>query len=375
VAIALYYPWMHFQDDTWVKLAVLTWDRVARVHPPELPSRDSELVRRIQDESDFVLEIAPSHHDLDVVATTFAAVLDPDVVDRHLERSRRTGYLMPPSNAYSWQAPEMVWIYQGETMRKVSTTMAERMLELELARPHATNQRWIAVPSTFASIYLAVLADAMGHHNDMSPVTDDPRVHRASGSMEHLMEALVGTGPAPAVDNAPNAYLHVAIQAVLEPKGLAEVPVSKILKFRQRHGAELVAFRTHVAGLGEELARVAEVENLTVAQAHLQALYTSRTKPMLDDLRKALRGFGIESAAGSLGLRVDLNAATGTVLGGIAAAGGQLALAGAAVAVGVVPYVASRVRARKQHKASPVAYLLAADRELTGSRLLRAMRL
>src|SRR4051794_25834644 len=28
---ALYYPWMHFQDDNWVKLSLLTWDSVVRV--------------------------------------------------------------------------------------------------------------------------------------------------------------------------------------------------------------------------------------------------------------------------------------------------------------------------------------------------------
>lgn len=144
------------------------------------------------------------------------------------------------------------------------------------------------------------------------------------------------------------------------------------------HGAylhvALAAFRTHIASLGDELASVAAVENITIAQAHLEALYENETKPLLDDLRRALLGHGVESAAGSLGVRIDLNAATGTVLGGIAATGGQLAVAGAAVAVGVVPYVASRVRARRQHKASPVAYLLAANRELAGARLLRAMR-
>jgi hypothetical protein len=28
--IALYYPWRRFQDDDWVKLALLAWDKIAR---------------------------------------------------------------------------------------------------------------------------------------------------------------------------------------------------------------------------------------------------------------------------------------------------------------------------------------------------------
>jgi hypothetical protein len=94
-------------------------------------------------------------------------------------------------------------------------------------------------------------------------------------------------------------------------------------------------------------------------------LYRSRTKPQLDDLRRALRCLGVESTVDTLGLKVDLNAAAGTVIGSIAAAGGQLAVAGAAVAVTVVPYLAGRFKARRKSiTSSPVAHLLAADRKL-----------
>jgi hypothetical protein len=39
-----------------------------------------------------------------------------------------------------------------------------------------------------------------------------------------------------------------------------------------------------------------EVENLAVAQAHLQSRYDTKTRPQLDELRKALRSMGIENA-------------------------------------------------------------------------------
>jgi hypothetical protein len=75
-----------------------------------------------------------------------------------------------------------------------------------------------------------------------------------------------------------------------------------------------------------------------------------------------------------LGLKVDVNAAAGTVLGGVAAAGGQLAVVGVAVAVTVLPYIAGKIKTRQQQvRSSPVAYLLAADRELDGASLLRSL--
>ncbi len=358
-----------------MKLALLTWHRAARIHPLDLPSRDSDLVRQVHDESDFILDIGPTHHDLAVVYATFCEALTEDVATRVRELAVHTPRCTPASNTYTelhGRQPNTIYIYCGSPT-KINVRMRILLQVCGLVDRQDFSDPWVPVSSSFASIYFAVLADVMGQHNDMSPVTDDPWVHRAAGAVEHLTGLLTGTTSPPSKD-VHNAYLHLALQAVLEPKGLADIPVGKILKFRRRHGAELAAFHQHIDSLGEELARVAEVENLTVAQAHLQALYDSRTKPMLDGLRRALRGLGIESTAGALGLRIDLNAATGTLLGGVAAASGQLALAGAAVAVGVLPYVASRVRAREQHKASPVAYLLAANRELTGPLLLRAMR-
>ncbi|WP_327713276.1 hypothetical protein OG912_38840 (plasmid) [Streptomyces sp. NBC_00464] len=76
-----------------------------------------------------------------------------------------------------------------------------------------------------------------------------------------------------------------------------------------------------------------------------------------------------------MGLRIDINAASGTILGGLAAAGGQFTVAGTAAAITLVPYVASKFMTRRQEIAtSPVAFLLAADRDLTGRRLLNMRR-
>jgi hypothetical protein len=90
---------------------------------------------------------------------------------------------------------------------------------------------------------------------------------------------------------------------VIKPDRLANVPVDKLIRFRGGHTAELTAFREHVAGLADELREIAMVENVDIAHAHLESLYRSRTKPQLDDLRRALRSLGVESTAGTLGSR------------------------------------------------------------------------
>ncbi|MPY48114.1 hypothetical protein [Streptomyces acidicola] len=74
-AIALYYPWMHFQDSDWLKLALLSWERIVRLRPRAVDDRDNELVREIRGESDLLHEITPSEDDLDTVATAFFELL------------------------------------------------------------------------------------------------------------------------------------------------------------------------------------------------------------------------------------------------------------------------------------------------------------
>ncbi|RZS38833.1 hypothetical protein EV193_10443 [Herbihabitans rhizosphaerae] len=387
-SIALYYPWMHFQSDDWVKLALLTWDGIVLTRPPELPSRDSELVRQVRAESDLITDATPSAADLDLVGDTFGSVLDAHskaMVERFGTQAARPArsYGNPASNAGGFYAPaepatpddpRTFWVHHDRSapsVGKMSAELSTRLIKAKLAVAEPNGRPWLGMRPELGSIYLAVLADAMSANNALSPVTDDLRMHHALGALDQVEGLLLG-GPdrTPALADAEAAYVHLALRVVIEPERLAHVPTDKLIKFRAEHGAELTAFRAHVAGLGDELRAIAAVENVEVAHAHLKALYERETKPKLDDLRKGLRALGVESVAGPLALKVD--AAAGTVLGGLAAAGGQLAVAGAAVAVTVVPYLAGKHKARReQKKGSPVAYLLAADRRLAGASLLR----
>lgn len=371
---ALYYPWMHFQDDNWVKLSLLMWDSLVRVRASDVTDRDSALVHQLTVETGFLKEISPSRRDLDDVRDAFLEVLDTSaehVVDRYGTDVRwpsdlLTYWAAPWSNAGVGAADrrDLTWIYCGAQGTKFSDTLTRELSRHRLARRDGD---WLGLQPKLASIYLATLADAIARHNLVSPATDDARMHRAVGALDRLSALLLNEKhEQPALENPTSAYVHIALNAVLVPDDLANVPVRKLLRFRDRHVAELTAFREHVAGLADELRAVAVVENLDIAHAHLESLYRKHTQPRLDDLRRALRGLGVESTAGSLGLKVDLSAAAGTIAGSVAAAGGQLAVAGTAITLTVLPYLAGKYKARQEtRRESPVAYLLAAGRELS----------
>ncbi|GAA4615292.1 hypothetical protein GCM10023195_67320 [Actinoallomurus liliacearum] len=369
----LYYPWMHFQDEGWLKLALLTWDSMARVRARDVDDRDSDTVRQVIQETNFLKEITPSHRDLEEVNAAFMEIFEiaGDQIATRFRHDQAdwakeyAAYEPPVSQRPRSPRNDLTWIYCGPAGPKVAYVLQEQLLMRGMAVYHQGS--WLGMRPKLASIYLAALADAIARHNRISPVTDDVRVHHAVGAVDRLAELMLNDDhKASALQNPREAYIHLALNAVIVPKQLTHIPVQKIIRFRNDHAAELAAFHEHVAGLADELLEIAEVENLDIAQAHLQSIFQKSTKPQLDDLRRALRTFGIDSVVGSLGLKFDAQAAAGTFLGGLAAASGHLTVAGASIGVTIVPYLAGKYKGyREARRTSPVAYLLAVDRKLT----------
>lgn len=44
VRLGLYYPFIQFRNDSWLKLAALYWDRIGRIVPPGYQLQDSDTV-------------------------------------------------------------------------------------------------------------------------------------------------------------------------------------------------------------------------------------------------------------------------------------------------------------------------------------------
>jgi hypothetical protein len=386
-AMALYYPWMHFQDEAWLKTALLTWENLVRVRPRDFEDRDSEMVRRLRGESDLLAEIVPTARDLALVGDAFT-----DVISEYREKVagtwRVTGRdsLSPPDQAFASPASNayvpgstLTWVYCGPGGARMGSDLRIRLLDLGVAVAGEETESWVGMRPKLASIYMAALADAVAGHDRLAPATDDPRMHSALGALDRLAGLLLDEPDTLAApdrrEDLAGAYVHLALESVLQPRNPAAVPVDKLIAFRARHKAELQVFWTHVSGLADELASIAEVDNPQVAQLHMQSLYERQTKPLLADLRAGLRAADVDTVAGAMALKVNLTAASGTALGAAAmAAGGQPILGAASVALTVIPYFISRLRGQRARRAaSPVAYLLAANRELSGRHLLQSL--
>src|SRR5688572_18693363 len=56
----LYYPYVHFTSDAWVKAAALYWPRMARMLPMDFTAHDSDVVRELAARLDFIISLDPT---------------------------------------------------------------------------------------------------------------------------------------------------------------------------------------------------------------------------------------------------------------------------------------------------------------------------
>lgn len=394
---ALYYPYATFGDERWLKESLLSWDRVALIRPTGVeasvaaagPVERSILAHQHED---FVDPVTPDDESLERVYDAFS-IADQESLD---QLQRRYGpeardRLAAPARPTRQAAPavadaRLIWVYAADYHSKMNYAMAELLLSRGLAveARDRGRERWLGMHPQLASVYLTALTGELARTRGYVACTDDIAAHRAAGALDldQIDRALSGRrarlGIAPTVQHVEARYLHIALQAGLRPVNLEQVSVETLLDFREQHRREILAFRDHLSSIERQLAGMTSVVDEHELARHLQDVYEDRTREHVDNLRTAMNRSGIQTALRALTLKLDL-AGAGATLPGIAA--GALAtavgapvaagLAPVAVALSAAPLITGYRQARREQRESPLAFLIAAERELGADAALR----
>lgn len=391
--IGLYYPHIHFPHDAWIKLAALYWDKLGRIVPFDYPLNDlndSDTVRRLHGELGFVENFTPFITDTYPVGNAFEKLLD----QHHDELVKYYSVLSLESDPS--------YIYYEE---KMIPMLANRMRGMGLAVhvPADGKGPWglrkLGLHPKLAVIYMEALAAHMALIRGLKPVTDDIRDHvlmaahmalirelkpatddirdqlnMSEYTLERLAQALleaddgqphlVGSSPRP--DETERLMADIALQSVL-PQDIANIPIAKIIKLRQKHRTELTAFQTHIHEFTAKLDTIQQIDDPRAIKAHLETAYQRELKPQLDDLKKCMKSLAIETVMGVLNIKVALPPF-------LVSAGTELHLApispevagATAIACSVFPvFQKKRAEISERVQTSPVAYLLYAQEGLT----------
>lgn len=358
--MAVYYPWINFREEGWVKASLLYWQQLVRIVPSSYSVLPSPFVRELEAE-DLVasLDPAPSRQR---VAAKLAAVI---VSNGEALRAR---YRLPGTASVLGQPRDAVGQFDNGTTHlhadKLSAELINALREAHLAIWDPTG--WVEVHRDIARVYMGAMAEDLGRDAGLSPLTDDPLSHVAVGgwSVDRMAQALLGlaaVGVAPADEDVTSKLAFVALRAVV-PTGLESVDIETLVKVRRDYGEELTRFRNELASIVVQ-AGLAGIEHPEAFELHLSELHRQHIEPQLAGLRRDLKLLKVETVDSLMNVKVTLPAAA-AIGAEHAHFGGAGATAGAAV-IGLVGLRNSlAVDAAEKLQRSPAAYLLRVEDDL-----------
>ena len=319
--VGLYYPFIHFRNEGWLKLTALYWDSMRRIVPAGASVHDTDEVKRLVD-AGFVesrdpraasFEIANPFRELiashgDALCARFAVADraswpdDPHTVLYAPGRDRKLAYVF------------------GE---KMSPPLLSDLFGAGLVATRTDNPLWIGMHPYLVKVYMIALAEAMAPRLGAHPLTDQSFDHVAiSGlTMERLAAVLLDVGErtiATAADadverEVKGTMATLALRNVV-PTNPASIPAEKIIEFRKTYAEERGQFQIAVTELTGNLAYLRDVKDLQEFEQHLQNEYDKKLGPKLEGLRKGLKGANIDIVDSAMAVSIALPASLTAIL-------------------------------------------------------------
>lgn len=384
--IGLYYPFIHFKDDNWLKAMALYWDKMARIVPAGYETRrDSEVVKKLAGELDFIKNFDPTFT-RGPVSEAFASAIRryaPQIRQRYGVDRRENWPQDPITAAHAPEGSDARLAYV--MLDKMDWSLVEALTESglgELGRGPGGDMTWIGMHPEVADAYMTALAEQMAADNMLRPLTDETLDHVSMGgwTADRLLAGRLGTHDQVISPTArdpteiESSLACVAIESVI-PKNLGAVPVDRIIKLRHKYPQELTRFQewihTLAGTLAEELKTVGSPQAL---RAHLEAYAAKSIKPQVTEFRNLLGSVGVDAAVSALNVEAKDPGLVGSLKAvGVAVAAPPVAVAGFAASLMPVARDAQKA-AREKAKESPAAYLMHVEEGLAPAKLLAWVR-
>jgi hypothetical protein len=363
--VGLYYPFIHFRDEGWLKANALYWDSMRRIVPSGARVHDTDEVKRLIDDG-FIQNKAP-HQAAHEIAAPFRALIATygDALQARFAVINRESWTDDPdTRLYAPRSdPKLAYVFD----EKMDQQLLSDLFGAGLVTSRSDDPRWIGMHPKLVEVYMLSLAVAMARGLGAHPVTDQSIDHIAvSGlTMDRLAATLldlpghVMSAPAdqPADREIETAMVSLALRNVM-PSKPARLPAEKIVAFRRSFAEERSLFQAEVAKLVESLAYLSDVKDSHEMEQHLTSEYDKTLGPRVDRIRKGLQSIKVDTVESAIAVSVPLPAAMIAVLDSVGYTPSRAA--GGAAAVALTSWVVWRQRQKAlDHllRPSPEAYL------------------
>ena len=196
---------------------------------------------------------------------------------------------------------------------------------------------WLLMHKKLVSAYSSVLASDFASANKLTLTTDQQDAYRIGGEWTpDVLVAILFNDDSymlPAPESAMTETVAFLALNLVIPANIHSIPMSKLIEVRRRYGTNFLSFGAEIDKLSAELANLSDVRDQAVLNGYLNDVVANRFSSQLKELRRQIRGLGMDSATMAINIKTQLPAGTGLAAGAVLL--GHPALAsGIAVAVG-----------------------------------------
>lgn len=309
--IGLYYPYINIRDDTWLKKALLYWDRIARIVPDGYTTKNSEALIIARGELDAIVDVPPED------AGRHVSIMFRQFIARNAEklRAKYGVHLIDDWNvvphtrdhALPGTDPRLANIFREKMGRDLRDILFDEGLALHGENVGNLNDGlWVGVHPEIAAVYMTSLAEKIASQSGFRLLADNSIRHISVGNRDEARysQLLLGEGlPAHSSAVTPELCANFALQAVI-PKDLHKVPIQTIIEIRRKYGGELSKFRSWMEESANRLAT--EIGTITTPDAiklHLQDFQKTEVKPRLRAIEKNLKLIHATTVTTAIGVK------------------------------------------------------------------------
>lgn len=260
----LYYPYIHFRDESWVKYAALYWDGLSRIAPRGVQLRDSRDIEEFRD-ANFIRNRNPEKS-----ATTVEKPFI-EFIEENQEALARTYSVTERS--------EVVYVFGT----KVSMNLLSCMAAAGLTTSRIGDPRWIGMHPQLARVYMTALAEDVALRTRARPITDSSTAHVAvSGlSTERLASLLLSQSfnRRQTTTDEVEQYMATIVINCAVPRDLHQISVSQILKIREATKKSREAFQSQITQMLRDFGPSGYDYDLDVLKEYAADYYQQHINP------------------------------------------------------------------------------------------------
>lgn len=322
---ALYFPYIHFQDENWLKYSLLYWDCIKRIVPESYHPNDSDEVKLLADAG--AVENVNPMTGRKPYAIGAAEEFIP-TMEALLQKRGNIARGANISERMDQNAPQAMVHVQKMDDRVISFLM-----DSDLASRQGD---WFSMDAALAGYYMLCLAAHISE-KQKAPLLSDSFEMETGGtffqhsrlSAEQVQEPDVGFNLAKMMIPIPR------------PENLANIPMKKVLDFHRKFQAERMQFRTTLEGLVKDAATLDDPDAIKDFLAEKK----KRIENELKDQSKRIDEFGVDTlySFASISVPAGIAMAAGGLNPIVAAIAG-----GVGIAFSVINWVAKARGKRRQ---------------------------